>query len=307
MLPERTVFVLGPTASGKSAVALALAEEVGGEIVNADAFQMYRGLDVLTAKPSSSDLQRVPHHLYSCLDPGEHCDAQKYRDLALPVIQEIAARGAVPIVVGGSGLYVKAVTHGLAPLPPANAALRARLAQLTLVEQVHWLLQRDPVAAETVNLLNPRYVERALEICILTGQPQSSLRRSFAETAPQRNGVSLTWDRETLYQRINQRVVAMFASGIIDEVRSLRTETDGVARAIGVKEVRALLAGEIDDATALAAIQQATRRYAKRQGTWFRREHWLQTICLSPETTPESTIAAILNLFPCLSQPTTNP
>ncbi len=99
----------------------------------------------------------------------------------------------------------------------------------------------------------------------------------------------------------------MFASGIIDEVRSLRTETDGVARAIGVKEVRALLAGEIDDATALAAIQQATRRYAKRQGTWFRREHWLQTICLSPETTPESTIAAILNLFPCLSQPTTNP
>lgn len=307
MLPDRTFFVLGPTAAGKTAIALALAERVGGEIVNADAFQLYRGLDVLTAKPSPNEMQRAPHHLYGELEPGEHCDAQRYRDMAMPVIHHIAERGAVPIVVGGSGLYVKAVTHGLAALPAADAVLRARLAHLTLAEQAHWLLQLDPAAKETVNLLNPRYVERALEICLLTGQPQSELRRSFAEQSPALSGISLQWERETLYDRINQRVIAMFAAGIIDEVRSLGPETEGVARAIGVKEVRALLSGEMDEAAAVAAIQQATRRYAKRQGTWFRREHWLQTICLNPESTPESIATEILTLFPCLTTPTTRP
>lgn len=307
MLPDRTFFILGPTAAGKTAIALALAERVGGEIVNADAFQLYRGLDVLTAKPSPVEMQRVPHHLYGLLESGEHCDAQRYRDLAMPIIHEIAERGAVPIIVGGSGLYVKAVTHGLAALPAADTVLRSKLAQLSLAEQAAWLLQLDPIAKETVNLLNPRYVERALEICILTGRPQSELRQTFAEPSPVLSGIHLQWERETLYERINRRVVTMFAAGIIEEVKSLRDETGGVARAIGVKEVRALLAGEMDEAAAMAAIQQATRRYAKRQGTWFRREQWLQTICLNPESTPESTATEILTIFPCLTTPTTRP
>jgi len=307
MLPDRTFFILGPTAAGKTAIALALAERVGGEIVNADAFQLYRGLDVLTAKPSAAEMQCVPHHLYGLLESGEHCDAQRYRDLAMPIIHAIAERGAVPIIVGGSGLYVKAVTHGLAALPAADTVLRAKLARLSLAEQAAWLLQLDPIAKETVNLLNPRYVERALEICILTGRPQSELRQTFAEPSPILSGIHLQWERETLYERINRRVVAMFAAGIINEVKSLGNETGGVARAIGVKEVRALIAGEMDEAAATAALQQATRRYAKRQGTWFRREQWLQTICLNPESTPESTATQILTFFPCLTTPITRP
>lgn len=303
--PNLPFFITGPTASGKSGIAIALAELTGGEIVNADAFQLYQGLDILTAKPSASERRRVPHHLFDRLEPGESCDAQKYRDLAAPVIADILARGRLPIVVGGSGLYIKALSHGLASLPAGDDALRERLRSMSLDDKVRQLLELDPEAPGNVPLSNPRYVERALEICLLTGRPQSELRRTFEDSRPQGCGVVLTRDRDALHLRINQRVHDMVREGALAEVAALQGET-GVARAIGVRELRAHLAGEIRLEEAVAAMQQATRRYAKRQGTWFRRETWLQTVCLDAFATPESAARHLIDLFPCL-KPTPSP
>jgi len=299
-------YLTGPTASGKSGVAVALAERIGGEVVNADAFQLYRGLDTLTAKPSPAERERVPHHLYDVLDASEHCDAQRYRELALPVIAEIAGRGRWPIVVGGSGLYIKALSHGLAELPRGDEALRVELRAMPLEEKVSRLLALDPEAAQNVPLANPRYVERALEICLLTGQPQSALRQNFAQTEPWGRGVVLSWEREALYARINQRVLAMLDAGVLAEVTAFHGK-GGPEKAIGVKELRAHLAGESTLAEAVEAMQQATRRYAKRQGTWFRRETWLQTICLDSTSTPESAASHLIDLFPCLKSPPSPP
>lgn len=299
-LPSRSFFIVGPTASGKSAVALALAERIGGEIVNADAFQLYQGMDVLSAKPSKVDRERVPHHLYDVLPISETCDAQRYRSMALPVIRAIAARGSVPIIVGGAGLYVKALTHGLAPLPAANPVLRSRLAHLSHGEKLFWLLHRDPRAADTVPLGNPRYVERALEICLLTGRPQSDLRQNFGQTKPSAQGVLLHWPRETLNQRINERVLAMLSAGLIDEVRQLQNLGPTACKAIGVAQIRRHLAGEWPLTEAVSGIQQATRQYAKRQTTWFKRESWLQTICLDSQATAEWLATQIVHRFPCL-------
>lgn len=274
MLPDSTLFIVGPTASGKSALALRLAQagNVGGEIVNADAFQLYDGMDILTAKPSAADRQRVPHHLYGVLPLTEVCDAQRYRDLAMPVIEEIAARGRAPIVVGGSGLYIKALTHGLAQLPQGDAEMREKLRAMPLDEKVAELLARDPQAAQTVNLRNPRYVERALEICLLTGRPQSELRQTFANSAPQGLGICLNPPREQLCQRIEARTQWMFQNGLIEEVAALGELSITAEKAIGVREVRAMLAGQMTQEQALQAMQTATRQYAKRQATWFRRE-----------------------------------
>ena len=296
--PASTFYLAGPTASGKSAVALALAKLTGGEIVNADAFQLYRGLDLLTAKPTAADLATAPHHLYSCLDPEDTCDAQRYRDLALPILHDIAARGALPIVVGGSGLYLKALTHGLDPLPPADPTLRARFASRSLSENVAELLALDPDAARNVPLQNPRYVERALEICLLTGQPQSTLRTSSGKPPPVPvRGVCLVWDRTLLHQRINDRARTMIASGALAEVANAGPLSSTLEKAIGVRELRAHLQGDLTLDEALAAIQQATRRYAKRQLTWFRREPCLQTICPDPNQTPDSLATLIKDRF----------
>ncbi|MFO1483032.1 MAG: tRNA (adenosine(37)-N6)-dimethylallyltransferase MiaA [Verrucomicrobiaceae bacterium] len=296
MMPASTLFIVGPTASGKSALAIAVAERLGGEIVNADAFQLYAGLNILTAKPSAADMQRVPHHLYGVLPLTDSCDAQRFHTLAMPVIHDIASRGHVPVVVGGSGLYIKALTHGLSPLPAASPALRERFKHLSIGEKIVWLLQRDPEAATTVNLRNPRYVERALEICLLTGRPQSGLRRSFQDDQPKVNGVVLDWDRETLYQRINQRVLDMVKAGLIDEVAALGPLSETAAKAIGVREVREHLAGKLTLDQTIAAIQQATRHYAKRQITWFRRERCFQTICLDSLPAAEYILEKILSL-----------
>ncbi len=301
--PNTPFFITGPTASGKSAIALALAERVGGEIVNADAFQLYQGLDLITAKPPLKDRQRAPHHLYDVLSPTESCDAQRYREMALPIIADIAKRGRVPIVVGGAGLYIKALSHGLADLPRGDEKLRAELNALPFEEMVARLLALDPHAAENVPLSNPRYVQRALEICLLTGQPQSALRQTFAQTQPLGQGIVLRWERETLYERIDQRVHEMITAGLLDEVGTLPPLGGTVEKAIGLREMRAHLLAEMTLAEAISAMQQATRRYAKRQITWFKRERWLQTICLDSQQGAESVASHILDLFPCLTPP----
>lgn len=292
-------FIVGPTAGGKSALALALAEKIGGEIVNADAFQLYQGMDLLTAKPAAADFACAPHHLYGVLPLTETCDAQRYREMALPVIAGILARGKVPLVVGGSGLYIKVLSHGLAPLPPADPEIREQVNAMTVEEARELLLKLDPNAADNVPLANPRYVSRALEICLLTGRPQSELRQTFSQTEPAGAGIVLSWDREELYERINRRTQVMLDAGLLNEVAALPELGPTAQKAIGLREMQAHLRGEMTLAAAVESMQQATRRYAKRQITWFRRETWLQTICLDSQTTAESLLSQLPDLFPC--------
>ena len=265
------LIIAGPTASGKSAVAVELALQIGGEVINADAFQLYAGMDICTAKPTAEEQRGVPHHLLSVLPTSESCDAQRFRDLALQAVGEVLARGRWPILVGGSGLYLKALTHGLAPLPPVDEALRAELALLGKEQRIARLLELDPEAATTVALANDRYVSRALEICLQSGQPQSVLRRSWAaRSEPQFMGILLQREREALYTRINQRVLDMVGAGLLAEIAALGDLSDTAGKAIGVREMRSHLAGECSLAAAVETMQLNSRHYAKRQTTWFR-------------------------------------
>ena len=299
-VPIKPFFIVGATCSGKSALALALAERCGGEIVNADAFQLYRGLDICTAKPTAEEFARAPHHLYGVLDTNDLSDAKFYSELASPIIADIAARGRLPIVVGGSGLYVKALTHGLGPLPPGDEGLRQQLAFMTALERVEWLLLRDPEAAVTVNLKNDRYVTRALEICILTGRPQSELKRAWAEDHPDIDGVNILWDRAVLYDRINRRVPAMFEAGLINEIGRLGSIKGTACRAIGVAEVQCYLRDESSLDQAIATMQQATRQYAKRQMSWFRRESCFRPLHVTAEDSSDTLVQRVRELFPFL-------
>jgi tRNA dimethylallyltransferase len=299
-------YFTGPTGAGKSALAMQVAADCGAEIVNADAFQLYRGLEILTAAPSALDRAKVPHHLFGVLEVGETCDAARYAAMARRVLAELAARGVPAFVVGGSGLYIKALTHGLSDLP-SDETVRAALAGRPLEEKIEQLRELDPVGAETMNLANPRYVDRALEICLLTGRPASEGRSAWRGPDPEGlYGVMLTWEREELYRRIDRRVVAMFEAGVVDEVAALAGSAEAgggravsltVEKAIGWREISAYLAGTLSRDEVVAAMQLATRRYAKRQLTWFRREKWLKTVCLDADATPDLMAASILHAF----------
>lgn len=291
---KNPIYICGPTASGKSSVALHLARALGGEIINADAFQLYRGLETVTASPPSEERSQVPHHLYSLIDPSENLDAARYRDLALPVIADVQRRGRQALIVGGSGLYLKFLTHGPSPLPPGDPTLRQTMDGLDLEELNRRLADLDPHTAATIDRNNLRYVRRALEICILSGRPASELRQSFSRDPGPLQGIVLTWDPATLEQRIRTRTTTMMDSGAIEEVASHPDLSPTAAKAIGVPEIRALLQGELDRPGAEEQLVIATRRYAKRQRTWFRRETWLTPI---PGTTPPEEILARCTKF----------
>jgi tRNA dimethylallyltransferase len=273
-------YICGPTASGKSALALEMARKLDGEIVNADAFQLYRGLEIISAAPSAEEFSQVPHHLYGVLAPTESADAQRYVNLARPVIAEIQSRGKTPIITGGSGLYLKFLTHGAAPLPTADAALRAEMESHPLEDLVAELQQLDPIEASRTALQNRRFVSRALEICILSGQRASDLRdgweKQTAEISSRLRGIVIQRTRPDLHARIARRTRAMLEGGALEEVASLTGVSTNCGKAIGFREIRSLLAGEIDRATCEELINAATRQYAKRQETWFRREKWLR-------------------------------
>jgi tRNA dimethylallyltransferase len=291
----RPLYLCGPTASGKSALALELAVRFDGEIVNGDAFQLYRGLPVLTAAPGPDELARVRHHLYQILDPRERCDAMAYRRLAAPVLEDIRGRGKTPVVVGGSGLYLKFLSHGPSPLPPGDPELRRELERHSLDELVTRLTALDPVEAARTDLENRRYVTRALEICLLAGRPCSELRDRWAsrrrECDAALRGLYLQRPREQLHRRIEARTDHMLESGALDEVRALGDCPEHIAGIIGVGPIREFLAGRIDRETCRHRILTATRQYAKRQETWFRRERWLQRLDW-PEGTPPEALAS---------------
>src|SRR6266436_1887511 len=283
---RRTFFIVGPTATGKSELAADVAREIGAEIVSADAFQIYRGLDLLTAKPDISMLAKAPHHLIGTMPLREEMNAEKYRRAASRVIDEIHSRGKLAIVVGGSGLYLKALTHGLAPLPEADPKLRERLNAMSFDELRSRLIELDSEAAGEIDMKNRRRVVRAVEICLRTGKPVSEAVAGVGDSGQPGStipatGVFVYRDREELYARINQRVEAIFEHGVIEEVRAAGAMSATASQMIGLREIRQLLDGKMSLSQCIAEIQQSTRRYAKRQLTWFRRQTSFSPLNLS--------------------------
>jgi tRNA dimethylallyltransferase len=282
------VVILGPTASGKTALSLALAEKFDGEIVNCDSVAMYREFDIGTAKPSTAERARAPHHLIDCVDPTEHVTAGQYARQARQVLEEIKSRQHLPIVVGGTGLYLRALLEGLFPGPQRSEELRERLRERAAhrgSEYLHRILIRlDRAAAEKIHSNDTPKLIRAIEVCLASRQKMTELWKEGRD--PLRGfrilRLGLDPDRAALYARINERAVLMFEQGLIDETKRL-LEKYGDApwplSSLGYKQAVQLLRGEVTREQALQAAQQGHRNYAKRQLTWFRREHnvtWLK-------------------------------
>ena len=271
----RAFFIVGPTATGKSEIAADVAREVGAEIVSADAFQIYRGLDLLTAKPEAPTLAKTSHHLISMVPLTEEMNAEKYRRAATVAIDEISSRGRLAIVVGGTGLYIKALIHGLAPLPESDPKLREELNAVSLDDLRSQLSELDPETARKIDLKNRRRLVRALEICLLTGKSASEIVAGvggWTGSSIPAIGIFVFRDREELYKRINRRVEAIFERGVIEEVRTAGVISATASPMIGLREIHEMLAGKKSLPQCITEIQQATRRYAKRQLTWFRRQ-----------------------------------
>lgn len=274
----RNALVLtGPTASGKSELALDLAGRLGAEIVCMDSMTLYRGMDVGTAKPSAADQARVPHHLLDMLDPWESASVAWWLERAAEAVRTIEARGRVALFVGGTPLYLKAMVSGLFQGPPADPDLRARLERQSPEELFNRLSEVDPAAAGRIHENDLRRVIRALEVFELTGRPISDWQRQWAEppsVAAQPRVWWLDWPREVLHGRINVRVHRMIAAGWIDETRDLlalpRPLSQEAVQAVGYAELFEYLQGRVDLTATVGRIQTRTRQFAKRQVTWFR-------------------------------------
>jgi tRNA dimethylallyltransferase len=282
------VAVIGPTASGKSALGVWLAEQLGGEVVACDSTQLYRGFDIGTAKPTPAERRGIPHHLIDVLGAEEAATAGGYRQMALTVLDDLRSRARLPIFTVGTGLYLRALLEGLADVPQRSEELRERLrhsAREHGAGHLHRILSRlDAQAAQKISSADEQKLIRAIEVCLLAKMPLTELHRSGR--APLQGWyalkIGLAPGREALYERIHARTDAMLANGWLEEVRSLLAaglpEDAKPFDFIGYRELRAVLQGRLTISEARAAIQQATRRYAKRQLTWFRREpavHWL--------------------------------
>ena len=276
------VAVVGPTATGKSDLGLALAEHLDGEVVNADAMQLYRGLDIGTAKLTPAERRGVPHHLLDVLDADEDASVADYQRDARAAVEQIAARGHRPVVVGGSGLYVRALLDRI-EFPGTDAEVRAALEARVEAEgarALHAELERlDPVAAAGIGPRNARRIVRALEVIALTGAPYSANLPGHDYEVPAVQ-IGLDCDRAVLDERVQARVDRMWAAGLVDEVRGLAERGIGrtASRAVGYAEVLAALRGEITEDEARAQVVAGTRRLARKQMGWFGRDprvHWL--------------------------------
>jgi len=284
--PHTLITVTGPTAVGKTALALELAEAIGGEIVSADSRLVYRGMDIGTAKPTPAERERVPHHLIDIVDPDQTLTLAEYQRRAYAAIDDIHQRGRVPLLVGGSGQYVRAVVEGWGiPAVPPNPELRAELeacAQEYGTAALHGrLAELDPIAAGRIDHRNVRRVVRALEVTLLTGRPISELQ---AKSPPpyQVLQIGLTRPRPALYARIDARIEEMMAAGLVDEVRQLVAAGYGwelpAMSGLGYRQIGLYLQGKATLPKAVQLIRKETRRFARQQATWFRLDdsqiHW---------------------------------
>jgi tRNA dimethylallyltransferase len=288
------VVILGPTASGKTALSLHVAERLCGEIVSCDSVAVYRELEIGTAKPSKDERGRVPHHLIDIAGPAELITAGDYSRLARQAIGGISSRGHLPVVVGGSGLYLRALIEGLFAGPPRSEDLRSRLRERAAErgnDYLYRLLRRvDPAAARTIHANDVPKVVRALEVSISARSPMTGLWKQGRDPLQGFRilRVGLNPDREILYQRINQRAREMFSAGLLEETRML-IERYGSSvwplNSLGYKEAKQHMRGELSLEQAITAAQQGHRNYAKRQMTWFRREpevNWIPDFGSNP-------------------------
>jgi tRNA dimethylallyltransferase len=310
MSPERTagggsaapeplaVLLLGPTGSGKTALSLALGERFGGEIVSCDSVAVYRGMDLGTAKPTQEERARLPHHLIDVADPDQPFTAGEYSRQARAALRQIASRGRLPIVTGGTGLYLRALTEGLFAGPARQQELRARLERSRTKHGATWLhrllARLDPASAARIHSNDAPKLIRAIEVCIATRRPFSETLGNEKKARNPLTGfrllrIGLNPPREGLYDRLNRRASAMFAAGLVEETRALLDRFGPVKTldSLGYRQAMAVLAGTLSVEAAIAEAQQGHRNYAKRQLTWFRREpevHWIAGFGDEPET-----------------------
>ncbi len=276
----RVLVVVGPTAVGKTALALDLAEELGGEIVSADSIQVFRGMDIGSAKPTLEERARVPHHLLDVAEPDESFSAGRYAELAATAIEAIAGRGRVPVIAGGSGLYVRALLEGLAAGVESDPEVRLRIAERLAREGVDAIRRQleavDPETARRIHGTDVYRMTRALEVQEITGRPLSAHHAAHGRRGRRYDPVwiGLTEDRPSLYARIEARCDDMMARGLLEEVHGLVARGYGLdlrpLRSLGYKQMGEVLRRERALDTAVAEMKKATRRYAKRQLTWFR-------------------------------------
>jgi tRNA dimethylallyltransferase len=301
------VLIAGATAVGKSAVAMELARRVGGEIISVDSMQVYRGMDIGTAKPSPAERAEVPHHLIDVVELSESFDAAKFVQLAKTAMAQIQSRGRTPIFCGGTGLYFKAFLEGLGAAPAADDTLRAELRRTPLADLLEELEQLDPEAYRMVDRANPRRVIRALEVIRVSGRPYSEQRAAWqkasqAEPPPPDRWpylfVGLERDHNELRGRIDERVKTMFEQGLVEEVKSLLSrglaENLTAMQALGYRQVVEYLGGARSLEETVPLVQQKTRHYAKRQKTWFRRQAHIHWITLSGPNAAEFAVGQIL-------------
>lgn len=305
ILHPRPILIAGPTAVGKSEVALLLAEQLGGEIISVDSMQVYRGLDIGTAKPSPADRARVPHHLIDVVDLAEPFDAAKFAELAHRAVKEIQTRGRVPVLCGGTGLYFKAFLDGLGEAPPADPKLRAGLEATPLSGLLHELKEHDPVTFEKIDRQNPRRVIRAVEVIRLTGKPFSQQRANWNPASgiqhPGSPFFGLTRSASDLDARVNARVEIMFERGLVDETRILLehglAQNKTAMQAIGYRQVVGHLRGERSLPETIELVKIRTRQFAKRQMTWFRKQaggRWLELASTDDAVTVANRIGQIV-------------
>jgi tRNA dimethylallyltransferase len=285
----------GPTAVGKTEVALLLAEKLHGEIVSVDSMQVYRGMDIGTAKPSAAELARVPHHLLNVVELTEPFDAARFAALARTAVVDIQARQRVPILCGGTGLYFSAFLHGVGPAPAADPVLRAELKRIPLPELLEELALKDPAMLAQIDQRNPRRVIRAIEVIRLTGRPYSEQRQKRQGTPAHSVAWVLTRAPKDLRERIHRRVDEMFTRGLVAETERLLArglEQNEVAmQALGYRQVAEYLRGQRSLEGTIELVKLRTRQFAKRQLTWFRRQFSATWVCVSDS--PEEVAARI--------------
>ena len=286
---DNIICIAGPTASGKTSLAVALAQCMNGEVVSCDSMQVYRGMDIGTAKPTQEEMQGIVHHMLDVADPAEDFSVSRYCQMATPIVDDIVARGKTAIIAGGTGLYMDALIRGNSFAPYPSTGVREKLEAEADQKGMEYMLQTlsaiDPEAAARLHTADRKRILRALEVYYETGETITAHNLRTQALPPRYQPIWFALDdsrREALYQRIDQRVIQMVSNGLIDEIRNLLSsgipEKCTAMQAIGYKEFIAAMNGECTVAQSIAQVQQASRNYAKRQLTWFRRNksvHWL--------------------------------
>lgn len=283
MSMQHIVAVIGPTASGKTALSVELAKRFSGEIISADSMQIYKTMDIATAKPTEDEKQGIPHHLMDFLDPCEEFSVARFCELAKTAITDIAARDRLPIVTGGTGLYVDALLDGMRfeeaqTDPVLRATITAEVEERGVDKTLDYIRAFDPASAERLSIdRNPKRLIRCIEVYLSTGMTQTQLNEKQMGSGPAYHALKLgltASDREFLYERVNRRVDVMMENGLLEEARRFYQHQSGdtASAAIGYKELLPYLNGELDLDICVANLKRATRRYAKRQMTWFKRD-----------------------------------